>query len=224
MPKASKAAQEFVPIEEIHDGVVVLKDGTLAMALICSSLNFSLKSEEEQTAIVAQYQNFLNSLDFSVQIYVQSRRLDIRPYISLLEERMKVQVNDLIKIQTREYIQFIKNFTDSVSIMTKTFFVIIPYTPPFVTLPGKSDGIFAKLLGRGGGADGGKRRETFEENRAQLEQRAEVVAQGLVRCGVRALPLGTEELVELFYKIFNPGELERPVLGGETPQIAGART
>ncbi|MES2953267.1 MAG: hypothetical protein V4674_01780 [Patescibacteria group bacterium] len=224
MAKASKAAQEFLPIDEIHDGVVVLKDGTLAMALICSSLNFALKSADEQTAIISQYQNFLNSLDFSVQIYIQSRRLDIRPYISLLEERMKVQVNDLIKIQTREYVQFIKSFTDSVSIMTKTFFVIIPYTPPFAVGQGKAVGFLGTLFGsKQNSAETGAKREAFEENRAQLEQRASVVAQGLVRAGVRALPLGTEELVELFYKIFNPGDLERPVVEGMTSVTAQAK-
>ncbi len=191
------------------------------MALICSSLNFALKSADEQTAIISQYQNFLNSLDFSVQIYIQSRRLDIRPYISILEERMKVQVNDLIKIQTREYVQFIKSFTDSVSIMTKTFFVIIPYTPPFAAAQGKAAGFLGTLFGsKQNSGETGAKREAFEENRAQLEQRASVVAQGLVRAGVRALPLGTEELVELFYKIFNPGELERPVLEGMTSVTA----
>ena len=216
MAQASKAAQEFVPIEEIHDGVVVLKDGTLCMALIASSLNFALKSADEQKAIILQYQNFLNSLDFSVQIYIQSRRLDIRPYILLLEERMRVQPNDLLKIQTREYIQFVKNFTDTVAIMTKTFFVVVPYAPPIV---GKgSNGFFASLFGKKTSTtDTVTQRENFEQNRAQLEQRTNVVASGLTSSGVRALPLGTEELVELFYKIFNPGELERPVLEGETP-------
>jgi hypothetical protein len=221
MAKPSRAAQDFVPIDEIHDGIVVLKDGTLAMALIASSLNFALKSADEQQAIISQYQNFLNSLDFSVQIYIQSRRLDIRPYITLLDERMKVQVNDLLKIQTREYISFIKNFTDSVSIMTKQFFIVVPYTPPIVGAgSGKSGGIFGALFGKKavGNEAVALKRQAFEENRAQLEQRASVVAQGLVRAGVRALPLGTEELVELFYKIFNPGELERPVLPGEQPK------
>lgn len=206
MAKASKTAQEFVPIEEIRDGIVVLKDGSLAMILLASSLNFALKSADEQQAIIFQYQNFLNSLDFSAQLYIQSRRLDIRPYIAQLEDRMKEQVNDLIKIQTREYIQFIKNFTDSVSIMTKTFFVVIPYTPPILGPIGTG------LFGKKGGPTEKAQKEQFDEYRAQLEQRASVVSSGLVRSGVRAIPLGTEELVELFYKIFNPGELERPAV------------
>ena len=208
MPSKLRASQEFVPIEEIRDGVVVQKNGSLAMVLLVSSINFALKSAEEQQGIIFQYQNFLNSLDFSIQLYIQSRRLDIRPYISLLDHRLKEQVNDLIKIQTREYIQFIKTFTDSTAIMTKTFFVVIPYDPPVIA---KNQSMFSGLFGNKKNRNLKQKEETFEENRAQLEERAAVVAQGLSRCGVRALPLGTEELVELYYKIFNPGELDKPI-------------
>ncbi len=210
MAKASQTAQDFLPIEEIRDGVVVLKDGSLCMLLLVSSLNFALKSADEQQAIILQYQNFLNSLDFSVQIYIQSRRLDIRPYIGLLEARMKEQSNDLIKIQTREYVNFIKNFTDTTSIMSKSFFVVIPYAP--ITLPGSASNPISALFERKESTETRNAKSAaFEEHRAQLEQRAAVVAGGIAQAGLRALPLGTEELVELFYKIFNPGELERPV-------------
>ncbi len=213
MANTQKTTQEFLPIEEIRDGVAILKDGTLVMALITSSLNFALKSGDEQEAVILQYQNFLNSLDFSTQIYIQSRRLDIRPYITLLEERMKEQVNELLKIQTREYIQFIKDFTETTAIMTKSFFIVIPYTPPIFGKGSDGGGGFLGLFGKKTASQSLQaKRESFEENRSQLEQRASVVAQGLVRTGVRVTPLGTEELVELYYKIFNPGELERPVV------------
>ena len=121
--------QEFVPIKEVRDGIVVLKDGSYRAILLVSSINFALKGAGEQQAIIGQFQNFLNSLDFSVQIFIQSRRLDIRPYIALLEERVKEQTNDLMKIQIREYIGFIKNFTENTNIMSKSFFVTIPYSP-----------------------------------------------------------------------------------------------
>jgi hypothetical protein len=216
MAKPTKSTQEFIPIREIRDGLVVLKDGTIAMVLIASSLNFALKSEDEQRATLAQYQNFLNSLDFSIQFYIQSRRLDIRPYLALLEERLKEQVNDLMKIQTREYVKFIRSFTESVSIMTKSFFIVVPYSPSIIEKSGSSKvGIFARFLGRGRSPATVKVDKTpdhLDEFRTQLEQRASVVAQGMARTGVRVVALGTEELVELFYKIFNPGELERPVL------------
>ncbi|MEK7478145.1 MAG: hypothetical protein AAB645_02140, partial [Patescibacteria group bacterium] len=205
--------QDFVPIKEIRDGVAILKDGSLRMVLIASSINFALKSPDEQMGILMQYQDFLNSLDFSVQIVLESRRLDINPYLKTLEDRLKEQSNDLIKVQTREYIAFIKNFTESVNIMTKSFFIVIPYE---VTILQAGSGSFlSKLIGRG--KDSGYSEEVlkqFQEHKTQLEQRAQVVEQGLSRSGIRIAQLGTEELVELYFKIFNPGESEVPNLGG----------
>jgi len=205
----AKPTQAFVPIKEIRDGIIILNDGSLRGILLASSLNFALKSSDEQQSIIFQFQNFLNSLNFSVQIYTQSRRLDIRPYIALLEEKLKDQVGDLMKMQTREYIEFIKSFTESTNIMTKSFFIIIPYSTP--VLQGKSNPLKAFM---GGGKDQKQTEDealAFEENRTQLQQRVEVVNQGLVRCGIRVAALGTEELIELFYKTFNPGDVEKPI-------------
>lgn len=203
----SQATQDFVPIKEVRDGIVVLKDGSLRAILLTSSLNFSLKSEDEQKALLLQFQNFLNSLEFSVQIFIQSRKLDIRPYIALLEERYAAQSGELLKIQTREYIEFIKNFTESSNIMTKNFFVVVPYNPAIIGSGASLGGFFGK---NSGGAKG-EAVAQFEENRSQLEQRTGVVVQGLSRIGVRVAQLGTEEAIELFYKMFNPGELEKPI-------------
>ena len=209
MATASKATQDFVPIQEVRDGVVVLKDGSLRSVLLASSLNFSLKSDDERNAILFQFQDFLNSLDFPIQIFIQSRRLDIRPYIALLEERYKEQTNDLMKIQTQEYIGFIKNFTESTNIMTKSFFVVVPYTPAIIQEGTLSR--FNPMSKKDKNEETKQTEENFEENRTQLEQRVGVVEQGLVRSGVRVVLLGTEEVIELFYKIFNPGETEKPI-------------
>ena len=206
----ARAAQDFVPIKEIRDGVAILKGGGLRLVLIASSINFALKSEEEQTALLLQYQNFLNSLDFHIQIFVQSRKLDIQPYLTSLENREKEQTNELIKIQTREYIEFIRNFTDTTNVMAKTFFIVVPYFPP--TLGGKS-GVLSGFLPKKG--EPTTKAENlladFEEHKNQLEQRMYVVEQGLVRTGLRSAKLGTEEIIELFYKLFNPGEMDKPI-------------
>ena len=119
MAVASKPTQEFVPIKEVRDGVIILKDGSMRAIVLASSLNFSLKSDDERQAIIVQFQDFLNSLDFSIQIDVESRRLDIRPYIALLENQYKEQINDLMKIQTREYIEFVKKFTETTNIIPR---------------------------------------------------------------------------------------------------------
>ena len=201
--KKYKASQDFVPIKEIKEGVILAKDGSLKAISMVSSLNFSLKSIEEQNSIIIQFQNFLNSLDFSIQISIQSRRLDIRPYISVMEDRRKEQLNDLIKIQTREYIDFIKNFTESVNIMSKNFFVIVSYYPPIVN---------SGFLKRKKEKDEKKKEsDFFEEEKTQLEQRMGIIDQGLSSVGLKTARLGTEEIIELFYKMFNPGESEKPI-------------
>ena len=206
MPLNAKATQEFVPIKEVRDGVIVLKDGELRAIVLANSVNLSLKSEDEQKATILQFQSFLNTLDFAVQISVQSRKLDIRPYLLLLEERVKVQSEPLLKLQTKEYIEFIRNFTESVSIMTKSFFVVVPYTHTIL----KSDsGIFKRLFKRRSKEEVKvAKQEDFEEKRSQLEERVNVIEQGLNRCGIKSAQLGTEEVVEVFYKVFNPGEVE----------------
>ncbi len=213
MAATARATQEVVPIEEIRDGVVILKNRSLRMVLMISSLNFALKSTDEQMAILGQFQNFLNSLDFHIQIFIQSRRLDIRPYLATLEERMAAQTNDLLKVQTREYIGFIKNFTSTTEIMTKSFFVVVPYTPAILTA-GKSKGFIGSFF-KAKKTSGERQADSnadFEEQRMQLEQRAAVVEQGFRGLGLRVAPLGTEELVELYGKLFNPGQNDIPTV------------
>ncbi len=216
MPKKDttpvSSTQDFVPVREVRDGIVVLKDGSLRAILLASSINFALKSEDEQTAFIVQFQNFLNSLDFSVQIFVQSRMLDIRPYVATLEVAYKAQLNDLMRIQIREYIEFIKNFTEAASIMTKNFFVVVPYSGGGVVTANAAAALFSSKK-----LDGAAENKSFEEQLSQLEQRIGIVQQGLVRTGVRTVRLGTEEAVELLYKMFNPGEEGKPMpLPGET--------
>jgi type IV secretory pathway VirB4 component len=208
----ARPTQDFVPIKEVRDGYLILKDGSMRAIVMTSSLNFALKSAEEQTSILYQFQSFLNSLDFTIQIFVESRKLDIRPYLALLEEQYKEQLSDLMKIQIQEYIEFVKNFTENTNIMTKSFFIVIPYSPAI--LQNKSD-IIGKInpLGKKATVEEKVRSaaEEFEENRMQLEERVSVVEQGLVRCGIRTVQLGSEEIIELFYKLFNPGDTEKPL-------------
>ena len=212
MAQDTKTTQDFVPIQEIRDGIAILKDGGMRAVILASSLNFALKSSDEQTSILMQFQNFLNSLDFSVQIFIQSKKLYIRPYIALLEDRYKEQNTDLMKIQVQEYVGFIKAFVESTDIMTKSFFVIVPYDPPMISA---SKNPLTSFLGRNNpnkkSMETSEKQASFETYRSQLEQRVAVVEQGLVRCGVRAAELGTGEIVELFYKLFNPGETEKPI-------------
>ena len=200
---SSNATQHIVPVADIHDDVVVMKDGQICMLLLASSINFALKSSDEQQAILSQFQAFLNSIDFSIQVYAQSRRLDIRPYLELLRARESEQSNDLMRTQLHEYIEFINSFTSQVDIMSKNFFVVVPYSPAAIELKGLGR-LLEPLKGGSKKKDG---QSKFFEDRTQLEQRVSVVEQGLNRIGVRTTPLGTEELIELFYHIFNPEDM-----------------
>jgi len=206
----SKPTQKFIPIREIRDGVIIMKDGSMRMVLMVSSSNFALKSAEEQTAILIQFQTLLNTLDFTTQIFIQSRRLDIRPYLALLRRRLKEQLSDLMKIQIQEYIEFIRSFTDASNIMTKTFFVVVPYSGTGLPTSTSSSNPLSALFGSKNKQESKAKEvrelEAFEEARSQLEQRANVVLQGLSRTGIRGVVLGTEELTELYYKFFNPGD------------------
>lgn len=209
MPIATKSTQEFVPIKEIREEVVILKDGSARMVLMASSLNFALKSEDEQNALILQYQNFLNSLDFTIQFFITSRDLDINPYIGILKDAEKEQTNELLKIQTKEYIEFIKNFVKSTSIVTKSFYIVIPYSAS--GLSAKKSSPLAEITGvfkKSKKTEQQKKDVEFEEIKTQLQQRASVVQDGLARVGIRTAPLNTEELIELYYKLFNPEEAE----------------
>lgn len=196
----SISAQSFVSLKEVRDGIVILKDNSMRAILLASSVNFALKSSDEQHAILQQFQAFLNTLDFSLQIYVQSRELDIRPYIEQLQGKTQDQENELMQVQLREYIDFIEKFTTEVDVMTKSFFVVIPYAPTASVEKGITSMFGTKQKGDDLAA------QRFEEHRMQIEQRIGIVSQGLNRVGVRTAVLGTEEVTELFYHLYNPNE------------------
>jgi len=204
--KPSGATQQFVPVKEIRNGVIVLKDGGYRGILICSAINFGLKAADEQHAITLGFQNFLNTLDFSIQIVVNSRKMDLRPYLALLGEKAPEQKTELMKIQLREYIEFIRSFADQTNIMTKSFYIIVPYAPRVSAM-----GATSFLRPRSAATKTADAKVSFEEDRTQLAQRLTLIAGGLAGTGVRATPLGTEEIIELLYRSFNPGELENPI-------------
>jgi hypothetical protein len=202
MPSNHAATQDFVSVRDIKEGVVIQKNGQMCMVLLASSINFALKSLDEQRAILQQFQQFLNTLDFTLQIYIQSRRLNIDPYLAFLGELEEKQDNDLMRIQLSEYMQFIRTFTTSVDVMTKSFFVVVPYSPAKINITKSFTNIFTPVP---------KTKQTpaearFEEHRVQLEQRASVVVEGLSRVGVRTIVLQNDDLVELFYHAYNPAD------------------
>lgn len=199
--------QEFVAIDEIREGVVILKSGGLRAVLMTGSRNLELESIDSQNAVISAYTDFINSFDWPVQIIIHSRKLDINPYLQNLEGKLKTQENELLKIQTAEYIDFIRNFITLTDIMTKRFYVGVPFDP----MESKTEGPIEKItsLLPKSPKNVVLSEEKFREYKSQLLQRVEHTILTLAHVGIKASQLQTDELVELFYNLYNPEELEK---------------
>lgn len=200
---AQLTTQKFLEIEQVREGIIILKNKSMKGILMVSSLNFALKSEDEQNALLYQFQSFLNALDFSCQIVVQSRRLNITNYLEKLKELEENQKIELLKMQTREYREFVKQLVEEELILTKSFFIVIPYT---LLEAAGIDTAEKSLLKRAKIPT--LTEETFQRCKTQLWQRMEFVALGLRRCGLQAVPLTTPEIIELFWSLHHPKEAE----------------
>ena len=205
---ANYPTQEFLKIKQIREGVVILKDKSLRGIMMVSSLNFALKSTEEQEAIIYQFQNFLNSLDFPCQIIVQSRKLNITGYLDKLKELEVKQENKLLKMQTAEYRKFIQGIIAGGSVMSKSFYIVAPYYTS-TEMPG--------FMSKKHSAKGKSTltEEKFQRGKYQLWQRMEFLALGLRKCGLRAAPLTTSEIIELMWTLYHPRQAE----AGYYPEI-----
>jgi len=208
MPKNSLAknnvsvsTQQYLDIAEIKENTIVMKDGTLRSVLLVSSINFALKSEDEQNAVIDSYVRFLNNLNFTLQIVIQSRELDIDNYLQYLKEKEKEQTNKLLKVQTGDYIEYIKELTSLGKIMNKRFYIVVPYNP----LSDKRKGFFSLISEALKPATIIKLKEkTFRQYQEMLERRIDSVVGGLESMGVAVARLDTQSLIELYYKTYNP--------------------
>ncbi len=195
------AAQTYLPIAEIKDGTVVLKDGTLRSVLLVSSINFALKSDDEQNALISSYVGFLNSLDFPIQIVVQSRKLQIQPYLDNLFKIEKELDNELLKVQIADYRAFVKELVEIGQIMTKRFYVVIPYDP----LSNKKKGFVARFKEVMKPAITIRvKEERFQARKKDLDSRVRQVNSGLESMGLQVVALDTQSLIELYYTSYNP--------------------
>lgn len=226
--KTNKVAstQGILKFSEIHDGIIITKTGELRTILMVSSINFALKSEQEQTAIIFAYQNFLNSLEFPIQIVMQSKKLDLSNYLVKLKKSAGEQTNELLRVQTTDYIEFISRLINIANIMDKKFYVVVPFLPP----PKMQQGIPGKNQ-----ATPQITKEEFQTYKQELTQRMQVVQGGLGAIGIRCAQLDSQQVIELLYGIYNPEEsskqkltqidnltsqvvestIEKPVAGGD---------
>lgn len=200
---SGSSTQKYLDIAEIKEDVIVLKNGSLRTVLAVSAINFELKASDEQDAIVSQYQDFLNSLDFPVQILISSRKLNIEDYLSFISEKEKQQPNELLRLQTSEYRNFVSELVSVSNIMDKLFYIVVPFSP----IENKESGFFSNLLAKlNPGKNILEKRETFETYKAQLFQRANHIITALSGIGLKIVPLKTQELIELMFNAYNPND------------------
>ncbi|MDD5569224.1 MAG: hypothetical protein PHG23_02315 [Candidatus Pacebacteria bacterium] len=198
----ANASQQFIPIKQIREGIMIMNNQSMIGILLVSSINFALKSEEEQGAIIYNFQNFLNSLDFSCQIIVNSRKVNITGYIDKIKELEANQKNELLKMQTANYRQFIEELVAGGSVMNKSFYVVVPYYP------------LLELTNPGQGANKAKptqaslTEEYFQKGKYQLLQRMEYIALGLNRCGLKSQALDSEAIIEMLWSLHHPHQSE----------------
>jgi len=200
------STQDFIDIKNIDQDVVILKDGSLRQVIMVSGINLDLQSEEEKNTILGLYLRFLNSLDFTIQILIHSRKFNIDNYIKNISEREKIEPNELLKNQIFEYKQFIKTFVEQNDIMTKMFLIVVP----FKSFGSSSKKGFFSFFSK-------KKQNPTEQNDEkskqisyhQLHQRTDQVINGIQSIGLRAVVLNNEELTELFYNFYNPETVEK---------------
>lgn len=216
---AGKTTQSFLRISEIKNDTVVLDNGSLRAILAVSSTNFDLKSQEEQNSIIFNFQRFLNSLDFPVQILMQSRKMEINPYLEKLKHLAEKQTNELLRVQTVEYIEFIKRLVENASIMNKNFYIIVPMGESIFP---KAAGFFGKLFGGGKAKEAQEKIENFEKAKEKLDTRVLAVLSNLSGIGIHGARLKTEEIIQLYYNSYNfesapvidPGQLGEIKIAG----------
>jgi len=214
MPQ-STSTEQFVSIETIKDDCVILKDGSLRAVLMVSGVNFDLKSEEEQNQIMVAYQGLLNRLDFPVQFVVHSRKLNIDSYLGKLKIREDEEDNALLKIQIKEYVEFIKTLVSVTNVMSKRFYIVVSYAAGAE----EAEKVFGKIikflpipLKKSTGTPEQKKEMDFESKKLQLKHRVDAVISGLRPTGTRTIRLQTEDLLELYYNLYNPEKVEKKSL------------
>ncbi len=217
MPKPNKLAkppvgpptQSILDISEVRDNCVVMKDGSLRAVLLCSSINFSLKSDDEQAATIQAYVQFLNSIDFTLQIVIQSRRLNIDGYLARLRALEKQQTNELLQVQIADYLGYITELISLGEIMTKRFYVVVPYSPG----EDAKRSWFRRVLSVFRAASSVKlSRADFDSFAETLDRRTGYVTSGLASMGLSVVRLDTQSLIELYYATYNPDLKEQQPL------------
>lgn len=214
-PQNPNSTQNTLLISEIRENMVIMKDGSFRAVVACQSINFDLMSSREREGVEFSYQNFINSLNFPIQIFVRSQRVDIGPYIERLVEMRRNQDNMLLNVLMDDYIDFIDILSQEANIMDKSFFIAVPYFPvgDLTDLRNQTKGFFAKVFAKPTTGPMKIDKVTYEKARDEIKNRVDLITSGLFQMGVKSTQLGTKELGELYYNVYNPDTAVREPLG-----------
>lgn len=219
-PKGSAKAnpnstQNTLQISEIRDGIVIMNDGSFRAVIMCKAINFDLMSPQEREAVEFSYQGFLNSLYFPIQIFIRSQKVDLRPYLAKLDKIRAEEDNMLLALLMEDYITFLSDIASQTNIMDKNFYVVISYPDPADDIHQAFKQSTNFFTGLGELFKPSKtphvviNEQVLENAKTELKNRVQASLQGLLECGIQALPLDTEELIELYYDAYNPDTATR---------------
>lgn len=214
-PMNPNSTQNTLLISEIRDNMVIMKDGSFRAVIACQSINFDLMSSREREGIEFSYQNFLNSLYFPIQIFIRSQRVDIGPYLDRLVSIRRGQDNMLLNVLMDDYINFIDVLAQEANIMDKSFFVIVPFYPTgdFNNIKDQATGFFGKIFAKPQSSAVKIDKVAYDKAKDEIKNRVDSVTSGIFQMGVKSVQLGTKELGELYYNVYNPDTAVREPLG-----------
>ena len=214
-PKNPNSTQSTLQLSEIRDSMVIMIDGSYRTVVACKSINFDLMSDREREGVEYSYQNFLNSLNFPIQILIRSQKVDIEPYIGKLEDIRRSQDNMLLGVLMDDYINFIDALADEANIMEKTFYITIPYFPQgdAANLVEQGKGFFGKLFARSQNTITRIDSVAYQKAKDEMKNRVDSVTAGLFQLGVQSAQLDTKSLSELYYNYYNPDTAVRQPIG-----------
>ncbi len=214
-PRNPNSSQNSLLIAELRDSMTIMNDGSMRAVIACQSINFDLMSDREREAVEYSYQNFLNSLYFPIQIMIRSQKVDIGPYLDLLERIRRDQDNMLLGVLMDDYISFIGALAQETNIMDKSFFIVVPYYPAgdVTSAVSQSKSMVGSLFGSTKQQRIRIDEATYNKSKDEVRNRVQTVINGLLQIGIRSSQLNTKELGELYYNVYNPDTAVREPLG-----------
>lgn len=217
MPHANpNSTQNMLQIAEIRDGIVIMNDGSFRSVVMVKSINFDLMSQAEKEAVEYNYQNFLNSLYFPIQIFIRSQKVDIAPYIERLDKIRSEHDNMLLALLMDDYIDYMSALAEQTNIMDKKFYIVVPYFPHIAVQKAitQSKNFVTGLLDLFNSKEQHVviNEADLEKAKTELRNRVQAVLNGLQQCNIQGLPLDTQELIELYYDTYNPDTATRQEL------------